>query len=241
MQSTGSGWANEATAGVTRSCDGLTATSAHRSVGSGLRGGSGLTLYVRITLLTFRSRGPRGAGVPLLASGSGWSLAAWIALLTLGARRTLEAGLALFPSGSRPTLGAWSARCSRRAFWPGLALHIGQLPGQLARSKLERVQALRRRRLAGSAWFGFGRTRPLGLPRRCSSLGRSRAWVSCHSSLLRERGRGIGTLRLTHRQRVSILQRNPTVFPPVVAAPRPTCGPCPLNARRRLPSGSVAA
>ena|GEM_PF-1066882 len=158
--------------------------------------------------------------VPLLAPGAGWSLWSRITLLTLRSgrtdwadvapiasepRRSLGAGIALVASGPRRPLGARSARRSCWASRPGLALQIGQLLGQPAHSGFDRIQALRRRRLAGSAWFGGAH--PLGLACRCSSLGRSLAWASCHSSLLRERGCGGRTLRLARQRRASETQR----------------------------------
>ena len=194
--------------------------SARRSVVSGLGGGSGWPSWAGIALIALRSRGPWVTDVPLLAPGAGWSLWSRVTLLTLRSGRTdwadvaplasepwrsLGSGLAPLAPGPWRTLGARSARRSHWASRPGLALQIGQLPGQPAHSGFDRIQALRRRRLAGSAWFGGAR--PLGLACRCSSLGRSLAWNSCHSSLLRKRGCGGRMLRLAHQLRASETQQ----------------------------------
>jgi hypothetical protein len=186
---------------VTRNCDGLKVTSARRSIVSGPSRGSGWPLWARIALVALRSRGPSRADVPLITLRSRRTDRADLAPIASWPWRPLRTGLAPIPSGPRQSLGARSARWSSWTSWPRLALQIGQLLGQPPHPGFERIQTLRRRRLAGSAWFGG--THPLGLACQCSSFGRSLAWASCHSTLLHEMGRGVGSLRLARHLRAS--------------------------------------
>ena len=195
MRSTGNSWneVRNGTATLPGDCDGLKIRSARRSVLSRLSGGSGRSLWAWVTLLPLRSR---WTGRAPLAPGPRDSLGSRLTSLTLYAWWALETGLTPLTSRSRRTRGAWSARWSSRASWPRLALQICQLLGQCAHSGFKRVQAIRCRRLAGTAWFGGSPL--LWSATRCCSFGCFLAWASCHRGLLRERGRRIHTLPCSH-------------------------------------------
>jgi hypothetical protein len=159
-------------------------------------------LRAHVTLLTLRSDRTHGADLTAVALGP---MRSRVTLLTLSAWRALHAGLALVTTWPRQPLGArWPCRpfCAYRA---RLALENSDLLRELAHSELERLQAPRRRRLPGCAWFDG--TYLFGLALRSSSSDGALGRAFCHSSLLRERGHRIRALRFTHQLRAPERQR----------------------------------
>jgi hypothetical protein len=177
--------------------DGATRMSSRRGTVYVLSGGRSRALGTRITLVALRTYGPTRTSVPLLAFGSSRPLWSGVALLPLRPEWTGDARITFVALRARRSLGTRRPRWSFRTLRPRLPLHIGHVLGQLAQAGFDRVQAVRRRRLAGGA--GFNSTHLLGFGLRGSAFCRALGRAFCHSSLLRERAFRIPALPLTHQ------------------------------------------